>query len=216
WKRASAIFPRSSPFLINVASSGGTQVNRAPDNMPLALMESMHSFARKYMPDVPFFSPKSVSISQRNSSARRDGVPSRIMPPRASWNSTRFRAKVFLAIQMVSAVSSMSVLLSFSRNFISVQQRIAVLIDGRYIMGRQRINLSAVDFSQQMLITGHSAQFPVPVCSGLNTPLFPVQLEKTGIRGDDFCDHCSSCHATPAVRAAFMISQIYLVRVADA
>ena len=38
-------------------------------------------------------------------------------------------------------------------------------------MGRQRINLSAVDFSQQMLITGHSAQFPVPVCSGLNTPL---------------------------------------------
>lgn len=53
-------------------------------------------------------------------------------------------------------------------------------------MGRQRINLSAVDFSQQMLITGHSAQFPVPVCSGLNTPLFPVQLEKTGIRGDDF------------------------------
>ena len=66
-KRASAIFPRSSPFLINVASSGGTQVNRAPDNMPLALMDAMHSFARKYMPDVPFFSPKSVSISQRNS-----------------------------------------------------------------------------------------------------------------------------------------------------
>ncbi len=80
-KRASAIFPRSSPFLINVASSGGTRVNRAPDNMPLALMESMHSFARKYMPDVPFFSPKSVSISQRNSRARSDGVPSRIMPP---------------------------------------------------------------------------------------------------------------------------------------
>ncbi len=83
-------------------------------------------------------------------------------------------------------------------------------------MGRQRINLSAVDFSQQMLISCHAAQLPVPVCSGLNTPLFPVQLEKTGIRGDDFCDHRSSCHATPAVRAAFMISQIYLVRVADA
>lgn len=49
-------------------------------------------------------------------------------------------------------------------------------------MGRQRINLPAVDFSQQMLISCHAAQLPVPVCSGLNTPLFPVQLEKTGIR----------------------------------
>lgn len=104
----------------------------------------------------------------------------------------------------------------FSRNLMSVQQRIAVLVDGRDVMGRQRINLPAVDFSQQMLISCHAAQLPVPVCSGLNTPLFPVQLEKTGIRGDDFCDHRSSCHATPAVRAAFMISQIYLVRVADA
>ena len=83
-------------------------------------------------------------------------------------------------------------------------------------MGRQRINLSAVDFSQQMLITGHSAQFPVPVGSGLDTPLFPVQLEKTRIRGDNFCDHRSPRHATPAVRAAVMVSQIYLVRVTDA
>ncbi len=51
-------------------------------------------------------------------------------------------------------------------------------------MGRQRINLSAVDFSQQMLITGHSAQFPVPVCSGLNTPLFPGTTGKKRASGE--------------------------------
>lgn len=49
-------------------------------------------------------------------------------------------------------------------------------------MGCQRINLSAVDFSQEMLISGHSAQFSVPVGFSLNTTLFPVQLEKTRIR----------------------------------
>lgn len=66
-------------------------------------------------------------------------------------------------------------------------------------MGCQRINLSAVDFSQEMLISGHSAQFSVPVGFSLNTTLFPVQLEKTRIRGDDFCDNRSPRHATPAV-----------------
>ncbi len=54
-------------------------------------------------------------------------------------------------------------------------------------MGRQRVNQSAVDFSQQMLITRHPAQLSVPVGFGFDAAFFPVQLKKSGIRRDDFC-----------------------------
>ncbi len=84
-------------------------------------------------------------------------------------------------------------------------------------MGRQRINLSAVDFSPADADYGSFR--PVPGASMFwpqYAPFSRYNWKKRASGGDDFCDHCSSCHATPAVRAAFMISQIYRVRVADA
>lgn len=82
-------------------------------------------------------------------------------------------------------------------------------------MGRQRVNQSAVDFSQQMLITRHPAQLSVPVGFGFDAAFFPVQLKKSGIRRDDFCNHCAPCDTTPAVWAAVMVSQIYRISITE-
>ncbi len=60
-------------------------------------------------------------------------------------------------------------------------------------MRSQRIDLTTVDFAQQVLISCHTAELPVPVGFCLNPAFFPVNLEKLRIRGNHFCNDGPYC-----------------------
>ena len=76
-------------------------------------------------------------------------------------------------------------------------------------MRSQRIDLTTVDFAQQVLISCHTAELPVPVGFCLNPAFFPVNLEKLRIRGNHFCNDGPAVHSTPAVWAAVMVTKIH-------